>query len=419
MNIFKSADILIPKKGIDFEKWSVVACDQYTSEPEYWASVKEIVGDSVSTLNMIFPEIYLNDSGADERIKLINGTMKKYIDGGVFEELKDAYVYVERIQSDGRLRRGIVGAVDLDAYDYSKGAQPPVRATEGTIIERIPPRQRVRRGAPLELPHIMLLADDINSELILPFSDKKEKMRRIYDFDLMKNSGHITGWLIADAEKAELDAALESFTRRRLDEMRTKCARPLVFAVGDGNHSLAAAKSCWEEIKSGLSAEEAENHPARYALAELVSLYDDALVFEPIHRVVFDIEPEKMMRALREYYHDISSEDNGGQRVDYAYSDKRGSVYIKDGKSSLPIGTIQAFIDDYTSKNGGRVDYIHGEDVTVKLASAKGCIGFMVAAMDKSALYPAIISDGSLPRKTFSMGSAADKRFYLEAKRIN
>lgn len=418
MDIFKTADILIPKQDKDFSKWSVVACDQYTSEPEYWTDVKGIVGNDTSTLNMIFPEVYLEDDGADERIAAINKTMGEYLSSGVFEELKDAYIYVEREQSDGKIRCGVVGMVDLDAYDYSKGSQSPVRATEGTILERIPPRQRVRRNAPLELPHIMLLADDINNEIIAPLADKTGEMRKIYDFKLMKGSGHIKGWLIDGAAKAEFDAALDALLARKNAETLPDGKRPLIFAVGDGNHSLATAKSCWEELKQTLTDEEAESHPARYALCELVNLYDSALVFEPIHRAVFDIEPEKMMNALFEYYPNASYDNNGGQEIRYAYGNNEGTVYIKDGKSNIPVGSIQAFIDDYLSKNGGRVDYIHGEGVTKKLAAADGCIGFMVGAMDKTELYPTVIADGSLPRKTFSMGEAADKRFYLEAKRI-
>ena len=418
MDIFKSADILIPKEGTDFSKWSVVACDQYTSEPEYWADVKNIVGDSVSTLNMIFPEVYLEDDGADERIAAINKTMGEYLSGGVFEELKDAYIYVEREQSDGKIRRGVVGMVDLDAYDYSKDSQSPVRATEGTIIERIPPRQRVRRNAPLELPHIMLLAEDINNEIIAPLVDKTGELRKIYDFKLMQDSGHIKGWLIGGAAKSEFDAALDALLMRKNAEKLPDGKRPLIFAVGDGNHSLATAKSCWEELKKTLTPEQAQSHPSRYALCELVNLYDSALVFEPIHRVVFDIEPSSMMNALFEYYPEASHEKNGGQEIRYVYGDKSGTVYIKGGKSNIPVGSIQAFIDDYISQNGGRVDYIHGEDVTKRLAASDGAIGFMVDAMDKTDLYPTVIADGSLPRKTFSMGEAADKRFYLEAKKI-
>ena len=418
MDIFKSADILIPKEDTDFSKWSVVACDQYTSEPEYWTDVKNIVGDEISTLNMIFPEVYLENDGADERIAAINKTMGEYVDNGVFEELKDAYIYVEREQSDGKIRRGVVGMVDLDAYDYSKGSQSPVRATEGTIIERIPPRQRVRRNAPLELPHIMLLADDINNEIIAPLADKTDGMRKIYDFKLMKDSGHIKGWLIDGAAKSDFEAALDDLESRKNAEKLTDGKKPLIFAVGDGNHSLATAKSCWEELKQTLTPEQAKTHPARYALCELVNLYDDALVFEPIHRVVFDIDPKKFMDALFDYYPDASYDNNGGQEIRYVYGDKSGTVYIKNGKSNISVGSIQAFIDDYIAENGGRVDYIHGEDVTKKLATKDCSIGFMVDAMEKTDLYPTVIADGSLPRKTFSMGEAADKRFYLEAKRI-
>lgn len=413
MNIFKSADILIPNKEQDFSKWSVVACDQYTSEPQYWVDVKEFVGDAPSTLNITFPEVFLEDDDGDERIKNINATMEKYVSDGIFEELKDSYIYVERTQSDGKVRHGLIGMIDLEEYDYNKGSTSAVRATEGTIIERIPPRQRIRKNATLELPHIMMLVDDIDNLIIAPLKNHTEMMRKVYDFTLMQNSGKIKGYLLTDTLKAQVNGELDKLeTKKRKEDSIS----PLIFAVGDGNHSLATAKTCWEELKK--NGADKNSHPARYALVELVNLYDDALVFEPIHRVVFDVDPENLMHELENYYSEISYADNGGQEIRYCYGDTKGTVYIKDGKSNLAIGTIQAFIDDYIKKFGGRVDYIHGENVVCELAKAKNTIGFMVDGMNKRDLYPTVIKDGSLPRKTFSMGEAADKRFYLEAKKI-
>ena len=415
MSIFKSADILIPQ-NVDFTKWSVVACDQYTSEPSYWEDVRRIVGGSPSTLNIIYPEVYLGEENGEERIKSINETMRRYIDDGLFLEILDSLVYVERTQSDGRTRRGIIGALDLEEYDYTKGSQSKIRATEGTIVERIPPRKRVRLGAPLELPHIIMLIDDREKNIIEPLADKKTRFDKLYDFDLMKNSGHLTGYLVDDEVKRGILAKIEKLGDE--DEFRKKYGVEdkgvLMFAAGDGNHSLATAKSCWDEIKKDLTEKERATHPARYALVEVMNIHDDALEFEPIQRVIFDTDPEKLLAAFKSYY----KTGNKGQRIDYAYDGNEGSIYVENPSSNLPVGTLQNFLDKYLAENGGRIDYIHGNDVVKKLAAEENTIGFMVHAMGKNELFETVIKDGSLPRKTFSMGEAADKRFYLEAKRI-
>lgn len=415
MAIFEAADILIPQ-GVDFSKWSVVACDQYTSEPEYWEDVKNIVGDSPSTLNIIYPEVYLEEENGDGRIKNINETMQKYLDSGLFKELKNSLIYVERTQSDGKTRKGIVGRLDLDEYDFSKGSQSKIRATEGTIIERIPPRQRVRRGAPLELPHIIMLIDDRKKAVIEPLDEKKERFEKLYDFDLMKNSGHLTGYELDEVTKQAVLGKIEKLCDKNAFEEKygVKDKGVLMFAAGDGNHSLATAKSCWEEIKESLTDEERESHPARYALVEVMNIHDGALEFEPIQRVIFDTDPEKLLSALMEYYKTGES----GQRVDYVFGSREGSIYIENPSSNLPVGSLQNFLDSYLSENGGRIDYIHGNDVVKNLAQADNTIGFMVDAMEKNDLFLTVIKDGSLPRKTFSMGEAQDKRFYLECKRI-
>lgn len=418
MNIFKSADILIPVQGTDFSKWSVVACDQYTSEPIYWAEVKNAVGSEPSTLNIIFPEVYLEDGDGQERINNINSTMEEYIKSDLFETLENSYVYVERVQSDGKLRHGLVGAVDLEEYDFRKGSQSAIRATEGTIIERIPPRQRIRINASLELPHILMLVDDKENEIIATAQSAKADLRLVYDFDLMQNSGHIKGYQVSGEVRDRIDSLLDKLKTVKEQESTDPEKGALIFAVGDGNHSLATAKTCWEEIKKNLTNEEQKNHPARFALVELVNLYDSAIEFEPIHRVVFDVDPEKMISALYEYYPETSDEDNGGQRTEYVYGGREGTLYINGGRSNLAVGTVQNFIDDYIAKNGGRVDYIHGADVVKKLSGEPNTMGFLFDGMEKTQLYPTVISDGSLPRKTFSMGEAADKRFYLEAKKI-
>lgn len=417
--IFKPADILIPK-NIDFEKWSVVACDQYTSEPEYWEKAAKLTGGSPSTLDIIFPEVYLEKPGGIDRIKKINAAMSEYLASGIFEELKDSYVYVEREQSNGRTRRGIIGVVDLEEYDFRRGSHSKVRATEGTIIERIPPRKKIRINAPLELPHILMLIDDREKSVIEPLSARKRDFRKLYDFDLMLGGGRIAGYLVPESEHERIARALAALEdRAAFDEKYGLSDKDVMaFAVGDGNHSLATARSCWDEIKKGLTAAEAETHPARYALVELENIHDDALEFEPIQRVLFDVDPEDVMRALYKRYPRASADGCGGHRIRYKYGETRGEVNIEDCGGNLAVGAVQDFLDEYIEKNGGRVDYIHGDDVVETLTDAENTIGFMVDTMEKNRLFEFVIKDGSLPRKTFSMGEAADKRYYLECRKI-
>lgn len=418
MAIFKPADILIPQ-NVDFTKWSVVACDQYTSEREYWEDVKNIVSDSPSTLNIIFPEVYLEEGDGEERIKKINEEMTKYLETGLFKEYKDAFIYVKRTQSNGKVRHGIVGMIDLEEYDFSKGSQSKIRATEGTIIERIPPRQRIRKRAPLEVPHILILIDDRDRAVVEPLEEKINRFEKVYDFDLMKDSGHIEGYSVDEESKNEIISAIEKLGDRKVFEEKYGVENKgvLMFAAGDGNHSLATAKTCWEEIKKGISAEEIKTHPARFALVEMMNIHDETLEFEPIQRVIFDTEPEKLLSDFVNYYK-ASYEPNGGQRIDYTYKGEEGSLYITETDCNLPVGTLQKFLDAYLAENGGRIDYIHGNDVVRNLAKGENTIGFMVDSMEKNDLFTTVIKDGSLPRKTFSMGEAADKRFYLECKRI-
>ncbi len=419
MKVFKSADILIPIR-VDFNKWSVVACDQYSSQKDYWEKAKEIVGDSPSTLNIIFPEAYLNDNNGDERINLINSTMEKYLNEGIFKEYKDSFIYVERMQSNGKIRKGIIGVMDLEEYDFSKGSQSKIRATEGTILDRIPPRQRIRRNASLELPHILMLIDDRDYSVIEPISKSKDKLEKTYDFDLMLNGGHIEGYSIGNDFKEQILTALDKLEDEQEFSKKygVKDKGVLLFAAGDGNHSLATAKSCWEELKKTLLPEEQQNHPARFALVELNNIHDDSLEFEPIQRVIFNVNPQELLKAFMEYYPDSSFEDNGGQKVQYTYQGTEGTIYINNAPSNLPVGTLQIFLDKYLSENGGEIDYIHGNDVVRELTQKENTIGFMVDAMEKNDLFTTVIKDGSLPRKTFSMGEAQDKRFYLECKKI-
>ncbi len=417
--IFKPADILIPK-NIDYEKWSVVACDQYTSEPEYWEKAAKITGGAPSTLDIIFPEVYLDEPGGIDQIKKINETMSRYLATGIFETLKNSYVYVERSQSNGRTRRGLIGMVDLEEYDFRRGSHSKIRATEGTIVERIPPRKKIRINAPLELPHILMLIDDREKSVIEPLTERKSDLKKLYDFDLMLGGGRIAGYLVPESEHERITGAITALENKAEFEKKYGVFNKdvMVFAVGDGNHSLATAKSCWDEIKKSLTKAEAENHPARYALVELENIHDEALEFEPIQRVLFDVDPEDVMKALQKRYPRASSESNGGHRIRYKYGKNRGEVHIKDGAGNLAIATVQDFLDEYIEKNGGRVDYIHGDEVVETLTDAENTIGFMVDPMEKSQLFECVIKDGSLPRKTFSMGVAADKRYYLECRKI-
>ena len=420
MDIFGPADILLPK-DCDLSKWSVIACDQYTSEPAYWAKAAEIADGEPSTLNIIFPEVYLNSGDDDKRIASINETMRKYIEDGLFEEYKNSMVYVERKQHNGKVRRGIVGAVDLECYDYSVGSESPIRATEGTILSRIPPRKRIRENAIMELPHIIMLIDDRDRKVVEAVAERSGELSLLYDFDLMLGGGHVTGRLIDEKGIETVMSGIKS-----LWDDETYCGKygrqsggKLIMAVGDGNHSLATAKACWEDIKKGLTEDEKRTHPARYALVELMNLHDPTLEFEAIHRVMFDVDPEAVMAAFKEYYPQMSEEfRGGGQRVTAVYGHTEKKLYISGSACSVSAGTIQQFIDDYIEKHGGSVDYIHGGNVVRMLAFEPNRIGFILDGIRKNELFEGVIHEGALPRKTFSMGEAADKRYYLEARRI-
>ncbi len=392
---FKPADILIPADE-DNKKWSVVACDQYTSQPKYWESVEDTVKDAKSTLRLVFPEIYLNQNN-EERIKNINSSMDEYLKGGVFKEYKNSLVYLERTTGENKTRCGIVGVVDLDSYEFKNESDAKIRATEGTVIERIPPRVKIRENAPLELPHIMLLYNDKENNVIKSVN----KGEKLYDFDLMENGGHLSGWLISDN-----DSVLNALSALDKDGM--------LFAVGDGNHSLATAKTCWENIKK--TKEYREDHPARYALVEIVNIHDKALFFEPIHRILTNINEEKLVRKLYETF-EISHEGDG-QKITVVVLGKKKDLYIKNPTTELAVGTIQGFLDKYLSENEGEIDYIHGENVVLELSMEENSIGFLLPAIDKSNFFNGIEKDGSLPRKTFSMGEAFEKRYYLEARKI-
>lgn len=415
---FKKANILLPKDA-DMTKWSVIACDQYTSEPKYWEEVEDLVGDAPSTLKITLPEIYLEQENVDSRIKTINNEMSNLLSKNFFRTLQNSLIYLERTCSDGKVRKGIIGMVDLEDYSYEKGSQTLIRATEGTVLERIPPRVRVRENANLELPHVMLLIDDDKKEIIEGLTDKVSMDDVVYDFDLMQNGGHVKGYKIPEELCQNVFDGLERLADKDNFEAKYNVHDKgvLLFSVGDGNHSLATAKACYENLKKVLPKEEYENHPARYALVEVVNLHSDALEFEPIHRVVFNVEPEKMIEEFEKYY-EVSRTPGDGQKVEYVYKDNSEILYIKNPKSNLAVGSLQIFIDEYIKEHGGKVDYIHGDEVTRELGSQSGNIGFLLPNMKKTDLFKTVILDGALPRKTFSMGHSYDKRYYLEAREI-
>ncbi len=415
---FKKANILLPKTD-NMELWSVIACDQYTSEPEYWNKVKEIVKDKPSTLNLILPEIYLEENDVEERINKINQNMKELVSKDFFKEYPDSMFYIERTQSDGLVREGLIGMVDLEAYSYETGSTSMIRATEKTVIERIPPRVKVRKNALLELPHIMILIDDDTKDIIESLKNKVTEQDKVYDFNLMQNGGHIKGYVLPDKDANEVITKLEKLANKEYFNQRygLKDKEVLLFAMGDGNHSLATAKACYEELKKTMPKEEYLNSPARYALVEIVNLHSSALEFEAIHRVIFNTDVKKLLKELETYY-EISYEETAGQKIDYITKDKEGSIWIRNPKSNIPVGSLQIFLDDYLKNNEGKIDYIHGEDVVRKFAKEENNIGFILPTMKKQDLFKTVILDGALPRKTFSMGHSNDKRYYLESRKI-
>lgn len=416
---FKPADILLAKAP-DMEKWAVVACDQYTSEPEYWDKTYKTVGNNLSTLRLILPEIYLSQPDVEKRISNINNTMNSYLSDGVFEEYKNAFFYVERMQSNGILRQGIIGMIDLEEYDYSKGSTSLVRATEATVLERIPPRIKVRENASIELPHIMILIDDEDKTVIEPIGEKTESMKLLYDTPLMQNGGSIKGYLVNESDNEVILTAIDRLSDTQTFERKygIKTTSPLIFAMGDGNHSLATAKAFYEELKAKDPDKDLSSHPARYALVEIVNLHSKALEFEAIHRIVTNVDTDDILDKMKEKLV-LSTEGNvDEQSFSVVLKGEEKKYYIKNPKSNLTVGSLQGFLDEYLTQSGAVIDYIHGTDTLKRLVDADNKIGFILPDMSKSELFPTVIKDGVLPRKTFSMGHAEDKRYYIECRKI-
>jgi hypothetical protein len=428
-------EVHLPKAGVDLNKWAVIACDQFTSEPEYWRDVQKLVGDAPSTLNLTFPEIHLEEPGKEARIQSIQATMRKYLEAGVLEP-RTGLIYVERTVS-GRTRRGLVIALDLERYDYNKGSSSLIRATEGTIVDRLPPRMKIREGAALELPHILVLIDDPSRTVIEPAGAAKAKLQKLYDFDLMLGSGHLSGYAVDAALEGKIIAALRALAEPKAFAAKYSIGmdKPvLLFAMGDGNHSLATAKAVWEKLKPQVGMD----HPARYALVEIENVHDDGLEFEPIHRVLFAIKNDLMTSLKSHFGKDLSYTRSAKaeemiRQVDTASGTQQciglviggaqpeyGVLQIAHPASNLPVGTIQAFLDPFMKSGGAeKIDYVHGGDVVRRLGAQPGNAAFYLPGMGKSALFKTVILDGALPRKTFSMGEAREKRFYMEARKIS
>ncbi|MBO5995304.1 MAG: DUF1015 domain-containing protein [Firmicutes bacterium] len=419
-------EIMLPKEGTDYGKWAVVACDQYTSEPEYWKQAEEIVGDAPSTLNLMLPEIFLDKEGEAEKIAAIRKTMAEYIADGTLRTLPKGCMLVKRT-AEGRTRLGLVIATDLEAYDYNKGSKSLTRATEGTIVERIPPRLRIREGAPIELPHIMVLIDDPEKTVIEPLVNAPQEV--IYDTDLMLNGGHVTGSFIKEEDLEGAKEALSALYDKAVEKYGE--GEVIFQAMGDGNHSLATAKTNWENLKKTLTPEEIETHPARYALCEIENIYDDGIAFEPIHRVIFAHDGKSGKELVGELL-ELLNEQNGGAYMAAPGTTKEGcfaipciadgakcTIIIEKPSNKLEVGALQNALDIMVKERKScDIDYIHGAATVEALASKEGNAGFILPGMDKFMLFPAVAADGALPRKTFSMGEANEKRYYIESRFI-
>ena len=411
MKIFGSTDILLPKSA-SMHRWAVIACDQFTSDNAYWERVAQTVGQEPSTLHMILPEAHLGTADESAIVKSINATMEKYLEEDVFEDYKKSYIYVERTLLNGTVRPGLIGMVDLEEYDYNPGSVSAVRATEKTVLERIPPRQRVRKDASIEFPHVLMLADDDQKQLIEPISAIKDRLYQVYDFDLMEGGGHISGWVVRGEDAQAFDQRLEAYIASVPAKYADLNGAPVTLAVGDGNHSLATAKSCYEALKAANPDLDLSSHPARWALVELENIHDDSQVFEPIHRILFHVDGKKLLADLQE----VCAEE--GFAVEYVMGQQRGTLYLDRSKGELAVAILQEFLDKWMLDNSAEIDYIHGDDEVAELAQQENAVGFLLPSMEKYQLFRGVISGGVLPRKTFSMGHAREKRYYLEGRRI-
>ena len=398
----KAPHILFPKKGTDWSKYAVIACDQYTSNLEYWDTLKEEIGDKVSTFNMIYPEAYLETTDNDKYIQGINNHISTYLQNKDLEDIGECFILVERVTSYGIRRLGLVLAVDLEDYSYEKGTNALIRASEATIVERIPPRLKIRKDAEIELPHILVLFDDPEKTIVESLYSQRDKLEKVYDFELNKDGGHIRGYKVTSTNEMI----------QKFNDLFFKNNNGLLFIVGDGNHSLATAKAHWENVKKNLSEKERENHPARYALVEANNLYDDGIIFEPIHRVMFNVD--------KEFENELRSKVDG-EFVSFTYSKEEGKKELKLPKNApMAYLQVQTFLDEYLKSHPeAKIDFIHDEEELISVANKNiNSVAIAMPALTKEDLFDYLATGRVLPRKSFSMGHANEKRYYLEAKKI-
>lgn len=421
-----TGDILLPKEGIDYGKWAVVACDQFTSQRDYWKKVEEITKDVPSTIHLIYPECYLEDGNKEKIIDEINSSMKSYLEKDIFTCYKDSFILVERSTSAG-VRHGLVASLDLESYSYEKDSRSLIRATEGTILSRIPPRKEIRKNALLELPHIMVLISDSRKSIIERLAAKKDSLPCVYDTELMLGGGHIRGYLVNSDEDIGIVADGLQFLYDRLDK-----SNPLLYAMGDGNHSLATAKSLYEDLKQSIGPEKAKQHPSRWALVEIENIFDPALTFEAIHRVFFNTDEDTVAQKIRSYCSSVETEavpslavlrqrinvNDGKIHFGLISGSRRTAWTVTSDRYSLGASIIQACIDSLLEEGRTNVDYIHGAEVTERIASEEGNTGIIMSEISKETFFDDIIKDGAFPRKTFSIGHAEEKRYYMEGRRI-
>lgn len=405
-HLIAPTDILLPAASVNMGKWAVLACDQFTSQPEYWLAADALVGSAPSALRLVLPEVYLDDPDVADRIERVHAAMADY-EKNVLTRCVHGFIYTERATESGT-RKGLLAALDLEAYSYAPGEQPLIRPTERTVPERIPPRLAVRRGALLELPHVLMLLNDEARSVIEPLAARKDSLVQVYDTELMLGGGHAAGWAVTDpAMLAELTQKVDAFG----------ASGPIAIAVGDGNHSLATAKAYWEELKPTLTEAERQHHPARFALAEIENIYDEAICMEPIHRVLFGADETMVLEALQSFFGDRLC-NTGDQRFTMVCENGDTPFGICRPHQPLCVGSVEEFLADFLSHHSAaRVDYIHGE-AAVRSLSVNGAVGFLLPPFDKSSLFPCVYACGTLPKKTFSMGHAEEKRYYLEARKI-
>ena len=415
--LFRRADILLPTPGVDLTKWSVVACDQFTAQKDYWDALERETEDEPSTLHLMLPEAYLDERDPLAAAEQICKTMEEYLSSGVFQEVRDSFIYVERSLQSGTVRRGLLGVLDLDGYDFAADSRSPIRATEGTVESRLPARVRIRRDAALEMPHIMVFIDDPENTVIAPLGERTDRLAKLYDFPLSAGGGHIRGWRVHGAEADRVDAAVAALSEPEALAQKYGDYPPVVFAMGDGNHSFAAARKHWEQLRPTLTDGERETHPARFCLVELVNIHDAAISFEPIHRALFETDPADFLREAREVFADRIS-DGGSHTVLLYTAEGRDRFQVSGLAIGELIGRAERLCRGYVRAHGGSVDYIHNDDTAIALGKAPGQASLLLPKLQKSELFASVIRSGPFPKKSFSIGLAQDKRYYLECRKI-